>query len=151
MANKYACASGVWSDTSTWSDSDSVDPGADVPADGDAVFIGITGESGVSVKMDTDLSGYTGLLTVTIRGGATPSMLYAMNGTSGILKIRTGYNLVGTTDTNRGRLLANSDGVWGNTGALAFADKFIISLQGTSKLDATDMISHYMILNLQKK
>ena len=139
MANKYACASGLWSATSTWSDSDAVVPGADVPADGDAVFIGITGESGVSVKMDTDLSGYTGLLTVTIRGGSTPSMLYAMDGTSGILKIRTGYNLVGTTDTNRGRLLANSDGVWGNTGSLAFADKFIISLQGTSKLDATDM------------
>ena len=270
MANKYACASGLWSDIATWSDTDAVSPGAAVPADDDAVFIGITGESGVSVQMDVDLSAYTGLRTVTIRGHATtPSMIYqkaangpglrigttkpnvrtdrfsylisgtfyskaavaagtALSGNNipqgtygawaldigtdgtiditpatdnatgyassalaiaglpavaashvrigtvtamhddavfvpgttdldhagttvayantagatinyGYLKIRTAYNLVGTTVTNRGRLLANSDGIWGNTGALSFADKLIIDMQGTSKFDATNI------------
>ena len=135
MANKYAVVSGLWSAIATWSDSDGGAGGAAVPADDDAVFI----SAAVNVQMDADLSAYTGLRTVTIRGGATPGMLYQKDGKSGILKIRTAYNLVGTTDTNRGRLLANSDGVWANTGALAFADKFIINLQGTSKVDATDL------------
>ena len=135
MANKYAVVSGLWSAIATWSDSDGGAGGAAVPADDDAVFI----SAAVNVQMDADLSAYTGLRTVTIRGGATPGMLYQKDGKSGILKIRTAYNLVGTTDTNRGRLLANSDGVWANTGALAFADKFIINLQDTSKVDATNL------------
>jgi hypothetical protein len=277
MADKYACASGLASDTATWSLTDAVVPGAAVPVDGDVVYIGITGEPGVSVQMDVDQSAFTGLLGVTIRGHATtPSMLYQKaangpqlrigttktnvrtdrfayligstyysspaiaagtalagsdvpdgkygawaldigtdatihcteatgNGTGydsailslaglpavaashvrfgtvtasnsgavfdpgtteldaanvteayadiagatcnyGHLKIRTGYNLVGTTVTNRGRLCANSDGAWATTTALPFNDKFIIDMNGTSQLVATNLdinLRHY--------
>jgi hypothetical protein len=132
MSNKYAVISGLWSDIAVWSDTDGGAGGAAVPADGDAVFI----SAGINVQMDVDLSAYTGLQTVTIRGGDTPGMLYYKAGASGYLKIRTGYNLVGASGANKGRLLANSDGVWGNTGELAYADKAIIDLQGTAKVDA---------------
>ena len=135
MANKYAVASGLWSSTSTWSDTDGGPPGASPPADGDAVFI----SAGVSVQMNVDQSSFTGLFTVTIRGGTTPGMLYWMNGASGYLKIRSGYNLVGTTATNRGRLLANSDGSWATTTPLQFSNKAVIDLQGTSRIDATNL------------
>jgi len=135
MANKYAVVSGLWSDIATWSDTDGGAGGASVPADGDAVFI----SAAVNVLMNADLSAYTGLFTVTIRGGATPGMLYFKDGTSGYLKIRSTYQLVGTTSTNRGRLLANSDGVWGNTGSLAFANKAVIALEGTAQVTATNL------------
>ena len=105
------------------------------PADGDAVVIA----AGDSVLMDRDASAYTGFQTVTITGIAsgTPGMLYFKDGTSGYLKIRTGYNLVGTNHAVKGRLLANSDGVWGNTGDLAFANKAIIALEAVSEITAT--------------
>ena len=91
MANKYAVASGNWSSTATWSDTDGGPGGATVPADDDAVFISVN----VNVLMNSDLSSYTGLRTVTIRGDATtPGMLYWADGTDGYLKIRTGYILV---------------------------------------------------------
>jgi hypothetical protein len=135
MSNKYAVASGLWSATATWSDTDGGAGGAAVPADDDAVFI----SAAVLVTGDVDLSAYTGLRTVTIRGGATPGTLLFKNGTSGYPKIRTAYNLIGTTSTNKGRLLANSDGIWGNTGVLAFANKAVIDLQDTSQIDATNL------------
>ena len=128
MATITSNASGNWSVGATW-------VGGVAPADNDAVVIA----AGHAVLMDADLSAYTGLQTVTINSAAsgTPGMLYFKNGTSGYLKIRTGYNLVGSNNTVKGRLLANSDGVWGNTGMLAFADKAVILLGGTSKIDAT--------------
>ena len=112
------------------------------PADGDAIIIA----AGDAVLMDRDASAYTGFLTVTITGTAsgTPGMLYFKDGTSGYLKIRTGYNLVGTNHAVKGRLLANSDGVWGNTGDLAFANKAIIALEGASEITAT-----YLDINLR--
>jgi hypothetical protein len=125
MATKYAVASGVWSSTSVWSDSDGGGAGASVPADGDTIFI----STAVNVQMDVDQSAFTGLATVTVRGGATPGMLYWKDGASGYLKIRTGNNIVGTNaGGNRGRLLMNSDGVWGNTGAVAYATKCVIEI-----------------------
>ena len=127
MATATSNASGPWS-TDIW---DGGSGAGGIPVDGDAVVIA----AGHNVLMDADLSAYTGLFTVTITGGATPGMLYFKDSTSGHLKIRTGYNLIGTTDTNKGRLLANSDGVWGNTGSLAYADKAVIDLQGTAKID----------------
>jgi hypothetical protein len=138
-ATRYAVASGAWSNTTTvWNDTESCTPGTPgsyVPVDGDSVVIC----SGVSIQMDADQSSFTGLLTVTIQGGSSPGMLYFKDGASGYLKIRTGYNLDGTLSTNRGRLLANSDGVWGNTGALGFSYKAIIDLQGTAKVLAANL------------
>jgi len=129
MATATSTGSGSWSGA-IWSGG-SGSGGA--PADGDAVVIA----AGHSVLMDADLSAWTGLQTVTIQGDdSTPGMLYFKAGTSGHLKIRTGYNLVGDSGANKGRLLANSDGVWGNTGALAYANKAVIDLQGTAKIDA---------------
>ena len=112
------------------------------PADGDAVVMA----AGDAVLMDRDASAYTGFLTVTITGTAsgTPGMLYFKDGTSGYLKIRTGYSLIGTNHAVKGRLLANSDGVWGNTGDLAFANKAIIALEGASEITAT-----YLDINLR--
>ena len=119
---------GSFSAGATWA-------GGTEPADGDAITIA----AGDAVLMDRDASAYTGFLTVTITGTAsgTPGMLYFKDGTSGYLKIRTGYNLVGTNHAVKGRLLANSDGVWGNTGDLAFVYKAIIALEGASEITAT--------------
>ena len=126
MATITSNASGNWSVGATW-------VGGAVPLDGDAVVIA----AGHSILMDVDQSAFTGLFTVTISGDATtPGMLYWKDATSGVLKIRTGYNLVGTSGAAKGRLLANSDGVWGNTGAVAFANKASILLGATSKIDA---------------
>jgi hypothetical protein len=89
VANKYAVVSGLWSDNATWSDTDGGAGGASVPADNDAVFI----SAAVEVIMDVDLSSYTGLQTVTIRGGATPGELIWKDGAGPALRI-------GTTNTN---------------------------------------------------
>ena len=129
-ATRYAVASGDWSNTSSvWSDSDGGAAGNYVPGDGDTFVI----LAGVSVKMDADQSAFAGLAGAnTIRGGATPGMLYFSRGDSGYLKLASGATLVGTTDTNRGRLLANADGSWDNATALPYDNKAVIDLQGTS-------------------
>jgi len=127
MATITSNQSGAWSAAATW-------VGGVVPVDNDAVTIA----AAHSVLMDVDQSAFTGLQTVTISGHATtPAMLYFTTGTSGYLKTRTGYHIVGTSGTLKGRMLANSDGVWGNTGTLPFADKAVIDLQGTSQINAT--------------
>jgi len=127
MATITSNQSGAWSATATW-------VGGVVPVDNDAVTIA----AAHSVLMDVNQSAFTGLQTVTISGHATtPAMLYFTTGTSGYLKTRTGYHIVGTTGALKGRILANSDGVWGNTGALPFADKAVIDMQGTSQINAT--------------
>ncbi len=126
MATITSNASGAWATGATW-------VGGAAPADNDAVVIA----AGHSVLMDADLSAYTGLQTVTIQGHATtPGMLYFSTGTSGYLKIRTGYNLVGSSGAAKGRLLANANGTWGATGELPFADKAVIDLGATSRIDA---------------
>src|SRR3990172_11629682 len=137
MPTRYGVASGDWSNTSAvWSDTDGGSPGNYVPADGDTFVI----LAGVDVKMDVDQSGFTGLAGAnTIRGGATPGMLYFANGDSGYLKLRTGATIVGTTSTNRGRLLANSDGSWSTSTPLQYSDKAIIDLQGTAAITGTDL------------
>ncbi|MEY4933573.1 MAG: hypothetical protein RLZZ403_1893, partial [Pseudomonadota bacterium] len=133
MANKYAVASGAWSSTATWSDTDGGGGGATVPADDDAVFILIN----VAVQMDADLSAYTGLRTVTVRGHATtPAMLYWKDGASGWLKIASTYKLVGTSGAAKGRILANSNGTWGGTTPMANTAKATIDLQTTAYIDA---------------
>jgi hypothetical protein len=125
MATKTSNTSGNWSVGATW-------VGGVKPADNDSVVIA----AGHNILMDDDLSAYTGLQSVTISGHATtPGMLYWKDGTSGTLKLRTGYTIMGTNFTYKGRLLVNSDGVWGNTGALAFSSKAIILFDGTAQVN----------------
>lgn len=122
MATITSTTSGNWSSGATW-------VGGTKPADGDAVVIA----AGHSVLMDEDTSAMTGLLDVTVQGDATtPGMLYWKDGTDGYLKIRSGYELQGTSGTYRGRILANSDGVWGNTGTLSANNYAIIDNRSTS-------------------
>ena len=116
MPTKTSNQSGNWGDISTW-------VGGVLPADGDDVVIA----AGHSVKMNVDLSAMTGLLSVTIQGSdGTPGTLYWMDGASGYLKLRLNCNIKGTAGTNKGRLLINSDGIWANTGNLAFTTKATI-------------------------
>jgi hypothetical protein len=111
MATITSNQSGNWGDTSTWI-------GGVLPGDGDAVVI----SAGHSVKMNVDLSAVSGLFNVTIQGSdGTPGTLYWMDGTSGYLKLRSGYYILGTSGTNKGRILINSDGVWANSGPLGQA------------------------------
>jgi len=131
VPTRYAVASGVWSDAlNVWSDTDGGAPGAFVPVNGDTFVI----RAGVSVQVDVDQSGWANGLAGAniIRGGATPGMAYWKNGTSGTLKFGTGATLEGTLDTNRGRVLANSDGVWVTATALAYATKAILLFEGTA-------------------
>lgn len=129
MPTKTSNQSGNWGDTSTW-------VGGVLPIDGDDIVIA----AGHSVKMNVDQSAWTGLFSVVIQGSdTTPGMLYWMNGTNGYLKIRTPYTISGTTGTNKGRILINSDGVWGNTGSLSSANTAYIDLQTSAYIDATNL------------
>ena len=74
--------------------------------------------AGCQMLMNTDMAAYTaGILALTVSGdNTTPGMLYWKNGTDGHLKLKTGTSptgaIIGTTGTFKGRILANSDGVW---------------------------------------
>ena len=135
MATATSTGSGSWSDA-IWSGGSGA---GGAPADGDAVVIA----AGHNVLMNADLSGWTGLTTLTIESHATtPGMLYFKNGTDGHLKFRTGtnYGILGTNAAVLGRLLANHDGNWpaGDTDdPLTFANKAIIQLDGTSRIMGT--------------
>ena len=138
MATYYSQASDNWSNLTNWDTIESgggSNPASVADMDDDTFII----NAGHTITLDCNMSDFTnGIAGLTIRGGATPGMLrpkYDSDGTYH-LKIKTGTNIVGTTDTNKGRLLANSDGVWGNSGSLPFGRKFIIDLQGTAKIDA---------------
>jgi len=126
VATITSAGSGAWGTGATW-------VGGSAPSDGDDVII----VAGHNVQMDVDQSGWTGLQGVVIQGGTTPGMLYWANGSSGHLKIRTGYHITGTTAGDpeaRGRILANSDGSWSTATELAYATKAVIDLQGTAQL-----------------
>ena len=146
-ATATSTGSGKWSEA-IWSGG-SGSGGA--PADGDAVVIA----EGHSVLMDADLSGWTGITTLTITGSAasTPGMLYFKNGTNGYLKFATGgsstYGIVGTNVANKGRLLANANGDWDNATSLTFANKAIIDLGGTTTSAASATIyAQYLDIKL---
>jgi hypothetical protein len=128
MATKTSTTSGNWSVGGTW-------VGGVKPADGDDVVIA----AGHSVLMDDNTSYMTGLLSVTIQGHATtPAMLYFKNGTNGILKLRTGgYQILGTTGTLKGRLLANANGVWGDSTPLSNSNRALIIVSNTSYINGT--------------
>lgn len=116
MTTITSVTSGPWSDPLTW------DSGY-VPTVGDDVVI----SAGHSVRMDVDYSPGAGIARLIISGSDTgdPGMLYCCNGSSGYLKMTStiwdGEGLFrGTAHAHKGRLLINSDGVWGNTGPLAY-------------------------------
>jgi len=128
MATITSVGSGLWSAAGTWD--------AGVPVDNDTVVIA----AGHTVTMDADTSGFAnGIAGLTITSHATtPGMLrfkYDADGTYH-LKIKTGTTIAGTNAATFGRILANSDGVWSNTGPLAFGRKAIIDLQGTAYINA---------------
>ena len=124
MADITSTQSGLWSAGGTW-------VGGSAPADGDQAIIA----AGHEVQVDVDQSAWTGLLGMTVTGGATPGMVYWQDGQSGTLKFRTGADPVGTLDTNNGRILANSDGSWATTTNLVSTTDAIIMLEGTATLD----------------
>ena len=125
---------GAWSANATWA-------GGIDPCDGDAVVIA----AGDTVVLNKDLSSWvTGVAGLTITGSnGTPGMLepnYATVGTYHI-KIKTGTTINGSAAavTNHGRILANSDGVWANTGQLPLNRKFVIELLTTAYIDAAHL------------
>jgi len=122
---------GDWSAGATWA-------GGVAPADGDSVTI----VAGDTVTVDTDMSALTGFLTVQVNGHAsTPGLLRFKYDADGVytLPIRTGGRLMGTTVTNRGRVLANSDGIWANSGAIPNGRQCTIDLRGTALVELTDL------------
>ena len=138
MATYYSQASDLWSTLANW---DTVAGGggsnpASVAAMDDQTFIMQTAHV---ITQDVDMSGFAnGIAGLTITGGVNPATLvckYDADGTY-YLKIKTDTTINGTLSTNRGRILANSDGVWSNTGTLPYGRKFIIDLAGTAQLNA---------------
>lgn len=136
MANKYAVVSGLASAINTvWSTTDGGAANSTLD-DGDTFII----SAGVNVLQDIDMTAWTGLAGAnTIRGGVTPGMLYNLDGTPGWTKFRTGATLVGTTSTNKGRLVGNADGVFETVTPLAYATKSVILLDGTASIDCTSL------------
>ena len=124
MADITSTQTGLWSAGGTW-------VGGSAPADGDKAIIA----AGHEVQVDVDQSAWTGMLGMSVAGGATPGMVFWKDGQSGTLKLRTGADIVGTFSTNNGRILANSDGSWATTTNLVSTTDAIIMLEGTATLD----------------
>ena len=69
MSDITSTQSGLWSAGGTW-------VGGSAPADGDQAIIA----AGHKVQVDVDQSAWTGLLGMTVTGGATPGMVYWQDG-----------------------------------------------------------------------
>ena len=145
MATWVSTQSGTWSVASGTASSPWYDNGAQtalntIPGDGDTVTI-IGGAAGHSVEFNVDQTTWTTGMILTINGGAVPGMLYCNYSAAGTyyMKIKTGTTLKGTTVTNNGRLLANSDGTWAGTTALPNDRTFIIDLLGTAYVDLANL------------
>jgi hypothetical protein len=132
MATYYSQDSGAWSTLTNWDTNPGgggSDPASVAAMDNQTFII----QAGHNIEFDVDMSGFSnGIAGLTITGGATPGMLYSKYSGAGTyyLMIKAGTHLQGTLDTNRGRLLANSDGVWGHTTALPYDRKFQIMFRG---------------------
>jgi len=128
MAIRTTVSSGNWSNVAIW------DTG--VPVDNDTVIIA----AGHTVTFDVDQGAWAnGIAGLTITGdAATPGTLRFEWSAAGTyhLKIKAGTTIAGTNTAVYGRILANSDGVWGNTGALPFDRKAIIDLVTTAYVNA---------------
>jgi len=108
------------------------------PIDSDIVVVAANN----TVIVDADYTALTnGIAGLTITSHAsTPGMLtFKSDGTAAVygLKIKAGTTIVGTNAAAKGRLLANSDNVWGHTTAVPFASKNTILLDTTAYIDAT--------------
>lgn len=106
MANRYAVASGNWSATSVWSDSDGGAPGSSAPVDGDNVYL--TATSGAITVTLTALgacttltcTGYTGTLAfgiylLTVAGNVTLDSGMTVTGTTGGIKVSAAATVAG--------------------------------------------------------
>ena len=140
MATYYSQGSAPWSTLANWNTV--VGGGGSSPASTAAMNNNsFVIQAGHNIVYDLDMSGFANGVGLTINGGVTPGTLASKYDAAGTywLRIATALTLSGTTSTNRGRLLANSDGVWGNTEALPFDRKFIIDLKGTARIDAANL------------
>ena len=139
MATFYSQGSGNWSTLANWDTNaggGGTDP-ASVAAMDDQTFVI---QAGHNIVMDVDISGHTnGVAGLTITSHATdPGMLRAYGACGAVgLKIKTGTTIVGTNAATKGRILSNLSGVWGETGALAWGNSFLISLNTTAYIDTT--------------
>jgi hypothetical protein len=139
MATYYSQGDGAWSTLTNW-DTNAGGGGSDpasVAAMDDQTFVI---QANHTITLDVDISGHAnGIAGLTITSHATtPGMLVCKNttGTYG-LKIKTGTTIAGTNAATKGRILANSDKTWGNTGDLPADVIFLISLNTTAYIDAT--------------
>src|SRR4030042_381667 len=140
MATYYSQGSDLWSTLSNWDTNTGgggSDPASVADMDDDAFVI----QAGHTITMDADMSAFAnGITSLLISGVAagTPGMLCFKNGTNGFLKIKTGGTINGGARALAvyGRILANSDGDWTHTTALAAANKAIISLITTASIIA---------------
>lgn len=141
MATYYSQGSSNWSTLANWNTNrggGGSSPASVAAMDNNTFVI----QASHNICFDIDSSGWAnGFNTVTIEGGATPGMVYSKYDADGTyyFKIKTGTTLGGTTSTNRGRLLANSDGVWANSTALPFGRKFIIDLITSAYINASNL------------
>ena len=146
MATYYSQKSGDATDTTVWNTA--ANGSGSAPASFAAMNNnGIEIQASHAVAWDGDTSGWAnGITGLQINGHeTTPGMLYCKYDADGTyyIKMVSANTLRGTTvGGGRGRLLANSDGVWGNTGALPFGRKFTIEFlgtAGTAKSDASNL------------
>jgi hypothetical protein len=134
MSTYYSQNNGNWSTLSNW-DTVTTGGGSDPASEAamnDQIFVI---QAGHAILMDVDMSTFAnGIAGLTITGHAssTPGMLYWKDGTNGTLKIKTATAIVGTNVTNKGRLLANQDGVWRHPGIIVTADADTDTFTSTS-------------------
>jgi hypothetical protein len=138
MATYYSLATGNWSTLANWNtaaDGSGSAPASVAAMDNETFII----QAGHTITLDVDISAHTnGVAGLTIESHATdPGMLVCPTAAGNYgLKIKTGTSIVGTNAAVFGRILANSDGVWGNTGAVPANITFLISLDGTGFINA---------------
>ena len=140
MSTFYSQGSGNWSTTTNW-DTNAGGGGTD-PASGDEAGMDnhtYIIQAGHTITLDLDMSAWAnGVAGLTIESHATtPGMLCCSTSAGAYcIKVKTGTAIAGTNAAAFGRILANSDKVWGNTGAVPTNITFLILLNTTAYIDA---------------